>query len=289
MYIRTFRLRKKHITLAAALAAALATCLIWAAVGHGGRAEAAAAPQAAVRLPVLMYHHILKDTAKSGTYVITPDLLEGDLKYLRDNGYTAVTPGELIAFEQGGELPEKPVMLTFDDGYLSFEVYAMPLIEKYDFKAVVSTVSAYTDRYSEAEDEHVAYAHLSWEDLSDLLESGRVELANHSYDMHSIEGRRGTTKRSDESAAAYKKALYEDVLKAQRLFSQHLGTEPVTFTYPFGAFCEEELPMIEDMGFLCTLSCTEGINELTRAPGELFLLKRANRSPEFDLAAFLGG
>ena len=71
-----------------------------------------------VRVPILMYHSILKDSARQGKYVISPAVLAADLDALQVKGYTAITVSDLLAYVQdGADLPEKPVMITFDDGH----------------------------------------------------------------------------------------------------------------------------------------------------------------------------
>lgn len=145
--------------------------------------------QKGTELLILMYHSVLKDPAKTGMYVITPSRLEGDMKYLKERGYETVVTEDLIDHVYyGKQLPEKPVILTFDDGHYNNLAYALPLLEQYDMQAVISVVGKYTERYSENEDKNPAYAYLSWEDIITLVHSGRVEIQNHSYDMHESSG-----------------------------------------------------------------------------------------------------
>ena len=71
-----------------------------------------------VALPIVMYHGLSEDPAAWGDYVISPAQFEADLRYLREQGYTTVTVADLLAYvDEGTALPERPVMLTFDDGY----------------------------------------------------------------------------------------------------------------------------------------------------------------------------
>ena len=87
------------------------------------------------RVPIIMYHCILKDEKGRGKYTISKKLLENDLKFLKDKGYTTVFASELAKlFKNGDEIPEKCVILTFDDGYYNSLVYALPLLTKYDMK-----------------------------------------------------------------------------------------------------------------------------------------------------------
>ena len=92
--------------------------LMLLALGAAGAITITAlAAQEGVEVPVIMYHSVLKDEAQHGAYVISPAEFEKDLLWLKENGYTTVSTGELIAYTQGGTLPEKPVLITFDDGY----------------------------------------------------------------------------------------------------------------------------------------------------------------------------
>lgn len=176
-------------------------------------APARAGTEESVSLPVIMYHHINPDKARSGDYVITPETLESDLKYLRDNGCTAISAGELAAWERGeGKLPDKPVMLTFDDAQESFREYALPLLEEYGMCAVVAVVGEYADEYTASGDENPAYAYMSWEAIGEIAASGRVEIASHTQAMHNAKGaRRGCAINPGESEADYAAALGSDL------------------------------------------------------------------------------
>ncbi len=234
-----------------------------------------------VRVPILMYHSILKHPS-GGKYIVTPSAFEEDLKYLRDNGYTAIVFQDLIDYVyEGSELPEKPVILTFDDGYYNNYVYIYPLLKEYDSRAVISIVGAYTDLYTENNDTNANYAHLSWDNAREMAGSGYVEIQNHTYNMHSIDkGRKGCQKNSSETAEEYKALLAKDIGSMQDKCALELGNVPTVFTYPFGIVSDESLEVIRSLGFKASLSCGEGINILERKPDQLFLLKRCIRTPE---------
>lgn len=83
-----------------------------------------------VKLPVIMYHSLLKDEKLQNDYTVSPTLFENDLKYLAENGYTTVVVKDLTDYAYGKKsLPEKCIMLTFDDGYYNNYYYALPLLE----------------------------------------------------------------------------------------------------------------------------------------------------------------
>lgn len=237
------------------------------------------AAEEGVFLPILMYHSVLKDPSKTGKYVITPESLEEDLQYLRQHGYQTVVMQDVIDFVYNGvPLPEKPVVLTFDDGFYNNLTYLLPLLIEYDMKAIVAPVGEYTEQFSENPDPNPAYAYLSWDDISTLEESGHVEIQNHSYSMHAQTGRHGTLRKSNESMDEYQITLQKDLQKMQDLLTEHCEITPTTFVYPFGQICEGSLPVVKEMGFLASFSCYERANYLTNDPDCLYELGRYNRS-----------
>ena len=222
-----------------------------------------------VALPILMYHSILEDKSRLGRYVVSPTELESDLQYIRERGYTTVVMADLIRYvEEGVPLPEKPIMLTFDDGQYNNYLYAYPLLRRYAMKAVLSPVVKWSEEYSAMpkEQNRAAYSYLTWEQLWEMAESGVVEIQNHSYAMHdnSTGKRKGITKRAGETVESYQRVLEGDLQKAQTLLTEKGIPIPTTLTYPFGAMCPEALPIIEKLGFRATLSCESRVNRITR-------------------------
>ena len=242
-----------------------------------------------VNVPIIMYHGVLPDPSRAGDYVITPSQLDADLSYLKQNGYQAVTLDALIRYCGGfGELPEKPVVLTFDDGQLNNLTYALPLIEKYDFCAAFSVVGRFTEAACEDAMPDPAYSYMDIEDLSELLKSGRAELVNHSYDMHSLSERRGALQRADESYKDYRRAMLNDVYMAQRLFKAELGQEPAVYAYPYGLSCPAAGTVLKMLGFKAALGCEEKPNHLTRGDSApLEELHRYNRPASVSTEEFM--
>ncbi len=231
-----------------------------------------------VRLPIIMYHHILKNPKKWGKYVISPGEFEDDVIYLKKEGYTTIVMQDLIDFVYNKkELPLKPIMLTFDDGYLSNYAYILPILEKHDCKAVISVVGEFIETNDEDCVSSAAYSYLNWDQINELVHSPYVEIQNHSFSMHKISKRKGVAKKKGESYEHYKKALVEDIGKLQTLMVEKTGYKPTTFTYPFGLYSKESNQILTDMGFLATLSCNSGINYLSGNKEELYDLKRFNR------------
>lgn len=241
--------------------------------------QTAGAAADGVELPILMYHHILKENARQNAYTISPEEFREDLVYLKEQGYTPILIQDLLDFTASGKpLPEKPVMITFDDGYESFHEYAFPILQETGFKAVFAVVGRYVDEYSKTDDHHIRYSHCTWNQLAQMQESGIVEIQNHSYNMHTNDqGRQGSKKKSGESLEAYTQTLSSDLGKLQEECREYLGIAPTCYVYPFGHISSEALPIIKNLGFSAALTCEEKLNYLTGDPEELYHLKRFNR------------
>ena len=235
-----------------------------------------------------MYHGLLKEEKRQGQFIISPNLFEQDLRYLQENGYTTVVIADLIAYVQDGKpLPEKPVMLTFDDGYYNNYLYAFPLLKQYNCKMVLSPIGRYTDEYTQNKDTHANYAHCSWDAVREMMASGLVEFQNHSYNLHSIDsGRKGAKKKAVESLVDYRTLLVEDVMKMQTRMREETGYTPTAFVYPFGAVSSESLPILKELGFQATLICESHINAITRDPECLYGLGRYRRPAKTGSEAF---
>lgn len=232
-----------------------------------------------VFVPIVMYHGVLNDKSRQGQYIITPTQLESDLKIIKERGYTTVVMQDLLNYiDNGTPLPDKPIMLTFDDGYYNNYLYADPLLERYGMKAVISPVCKWTEFYSDTpgQSDHAIYSHITWEEIREMAASGRWEIQNHSYDMHYCEAgkRKGTLRRASETLEAYEAALRTDLSTAQQHLTTLAGVTPTTFTYPYGAMCAEALPIIKELGFRATFTCESRVNRITRDADCLYGLGR---------------
>ncbi len=240
-----------------------------------------------VFLPIIMYHSIVDDTSRISDYSVTPDMVESDLKYLSENGYEAVFAEDVIKYVNGGSLPEKPVLITADDGFYNNITYLLPLLEKYNMKAVVSIVGYYTETIAEADPHIPTYSYLTWEDITELNSSGYVEIGNHTYNMHCQKGRRGCSMLSYETYEEYADLFLEDIGLCQTLLTLNCSITPAVFAYPFGYISDESIPLLKSMGFCAAFSCYERPNYITRNPDCLFTLDRYNRSGKESTEDFM--
>jgi peptidoglycan/xylan/chitin deacetylase (PgdA/CDA1 family) len=232
-----------------------------------------------VRVPIIMYHSIHNSAADMWTLPIAN--FEEDLRYLAENDYHTVTISDLAAYVyDGGTLPEKPVVLSFDDGYYNNYSQVLPLMEKYDMSMVLSVIGEHTDTWSKEPGTDEKDGHCTWEHLREMVATGRVELSNHTQALHSnTDGRHGCVRMAGEDLDAYSRIFSADIEQLQQKIEGNCGVRPVCFAYPFGSSCVEASDALKEMGFLATLSCYEGMNVIRRDdPDCLFDLHRCNRT-----------
>jgi peptidoglycan/xylan/chitin deacetylase (PgdA/CDA1 family) len=227
-----------------------------------------------------MYHSILNEWARQGKYVVSPKAFENDLMYLKNNGYTTIVVQDLINYVYNDTpLPDKPVMITFDDGYYNNYYYAYPIAKKYNCKIVISPIGYYTDLFSSSDDSHPNYSHCTWNQINEMAKSGLVEIQNHTYDLHSRKkGRVGTCKKSWESQEDYTAVLSSDLMKMQQEMYEYAGFIPTAFTYPYGEVCTESKSVIKSLGFKASLTCQYKMNYITKDPDCLYCMGRYLRS-----------
>ena len=148
---------------------------------------AASAPDPAdytAEVPVLMYHHFSE--TETGDIVVRPETFALHMQTLRDAGYQAVTVQEMIDYVYGGApLPDKPVCITMDDGYLSNYETALPILEEYGMKATVFAIGSSVghDRFYKDTD-HPLTPHFGYDEAREMQDSGVLDFQSHTYDMH---------------------------------------------------------------------------------------------------------
>lgn len=243
--------------------------------------------QEPVHLPIVMYHQMTRSPERVSQFTILEQTFDEDLAYLKSQGYESITVQQLLDWYDGiGTLPEKPMMITFDDGYETTLTYVEPILRKYGYTAVVAVVAAIADTYTETEDHTLDYSHLSWEDVKRMSESDVYEIQCHTFDMHKLSHRQGCDKVIGESSDHYKSILEEDIRKYDARCEEYGVSSQRTIAYPYGYFCNDTIEALRNVGYRLGFTCMERVNVLKGDPEEMFVLGRFNREPGKSSAAF---
>ena len=200
------------------------------AVIASGEIADAATILARKEVPVLCYHQIRDWTAKNSKNakdVIVPlNVFKAQMKILADSGYHTILPDQLYAYlTTGAPLPEKPVMLTFDDTDLDQYTVAWPEMQKYGFKGVffIMTVSMNRPRY------------MTREQLKELADAGNA-VESHTWDHHKFTG---YTTEADWQT---------QVEKPRKQIVDLTGHPADYFAYPYGLWNKAGIPELKKRG-----------------------------------------
>ena len=265
------------------------SALLLLLAGCGRQTQVFAPRGSSVELPVIMYHSLVTDDRAAAPYVCPISRVEGDLRWLTENGYQSVSLAQLIAFANGqGTLPPKPVLITLDDGYRNNLTLLPPLLERYDAYAVISVVGEYTDIYTASGEDGSLHSCMSWEDLARAAQTDRLELANHSYYFHRLTGRRGSAKMPGESHAHWQSAFSADTEALQRAMAEYGLPLPVCYAYPYGQLTDGADLLLREMGLHVSLTCNEVRSTVISGdPDTLFGLGRFNRDGRLSTENFM--
>ena len=218
-------------------------------------------------LPVLMYHHMVPDGQDCNDMTITPSKLRADLETILAKGYTPVLPRELAA---GEPLPEKPILITFDDGYRSNYDLVYPILQEYGVKACISIIVLMPDLPTDN--------FCTWDQLREMTDSGLVEIGSHSYKLHNLggdggnferDGTNGVERRPGESDGDFQARVLDDIQKSHDRIAAELGSV-TCFAYPFGCSDPDAKALIDElfpMSLMTTPKCADlakGLHDLPR-------------------------
>ena len=191
--------------------------------------------RADVKIPILLYHNFVTTVPESDpdnfAYINTPESFEENIKTFLEDGYTIISMKELADSYAGKiELPNKPLIITLDDGYYSNYEYIYPILQKYNVKASIFIV---TDKIGQEID---GIKYLGWDECLEMQNSGLVEIFSHSkrhvfYDRLPV------------------REVRDDVIASYKLIEEHLGKQDLkVFAYPYGAYTNETVRTLKNNG-----------------------------------------
>nr|NQU88975.1 polysaccharide deacetylase family protein [Bacteroidota bacterium] len=189
-------------------------------------------------VPVFAYHRFGDDRYPSTN--ISKSDFEKQLKYLKQNAFDVITLGEAIRKWNNGEVFKvKSVILTVDDGYLSFYTVAMPLLKKYGYKA---TIFIQTGTVGGGD-------FMNWDQILEIERSG-IEIGNHS------DGHNYFVNLKD---GALVETFVLDLEKSARIFKGHLGSIPSLYAYPYGEYTKDMTDAVKGAGYSAAVVQKSGV------------------------------
>lgn len=188
-------------------------------------------------VPILTYHN-LGEQAK-GRLVLAAASFREQMRYLKTNGYRVVSLADFVEFSRlNRQLPQRAVVLTFDDGYHAFKDHAYPVLKELGFTA---TLFIYTDWVG------AGRGALSWADLRELSAAG-MDIQAHSKTHADLRRAPG------ETEAQYARRMHTELEQPQDLFNRNLGRRSQILAYPYGRWEEGLLPKVKEYGYIAAFS-----------------------------------
>lgn len=230
-------------------------------------------------IPILMFHHISEDANSS----LTSDSFRRYMVELKEGGYETIFYKDLYSFVKGGRtLPEKPVIVTFDDGYESNYQYAYPILKGLGMKAEISIIGNSIGLDKNPNTGVSIIPHFSWDQAREMVNSGFVRIHSHSYGMHqhvSAEevDRLGVIKNQYESPQYYYKMFTQDCLQMKKLIQKKLGYDDLIYTYPYGKYNLKTESVLKNLNYKMTVTTDSGVNQMKI--GDVSSLKALKRIP----------
>lgn len=215
------------------------------------------------RVPVMMYHDILPQ--KLVSFDVTPEEFAAHLKAIHDKGLTPISLDQLVAhLRTGMPLPEKPILLTFDDGYAGHYTYVYPLLKQYNYPAVFSIYTAKVGK-------QMGRSSLTWDQIREMAKDPLITIASHSVTHpHDL------TQLSDEQ-------LKQEVEESKRILETELGMPIRYFTYPEGKYDQRVVDLVKQAGYSAALTMNDLDERLAGQSNSLLEIGRIGQSRLYEM------
>lgn len=233
-----------------------------------------------VSFPILLYHNI--STTGEGESTIAHDVFLSHLDALQNAGYQTITLSQMIAYVTDGEpLPQRPVLITFDDGYRSNYDFAWPALKERGMVGTIFLIGSSVGKDVYKDTGVPIIPHFSFEQAREMVDSGVISIQSHTYDLHQYRplepdgGREGVLPKEGESDSCYRQTLERDFQLALDTIRQNTGEHPQALAYPYGLYTQTSEAVSRDLGIPITLTTQAQKAQLRQHdPNSLRLLGR---------------
>lgn len=204
-----------------------------------------------IKIPILMYHSISNSDPKNGL-LVPVNQFEEQMKWLSENGYTTMLMDVVLDAYETGLVPEKPIAVTFDDGYSDNYYEAYPILKKYNQNATFFVITKGID--------NGYYMDL---DMLKEMQGNGMSIQNHTYDHR-------------EMNKISKEEQLFSIGKGKEDLTEKLGLESKFFCYPVGRYNNETLEVLKELNIKAAVTTNGGISDINDG---ILTLDRVRISP----------
>lgn len=224
-----------------------------------------------IKVPVLIYHQISSGTP--GETVVSEQKFSEQMKYLYDNKYNTISIDELVSFMKNGALiPDKSIVLTFDDGWNGVK-NAIPILNKYNFKASFAIIAK----------SGIGGSYLTWDDINSIAQNPKFEILSHtmthpwSKTSNLVTWIDGKTQGKGESDVDY------ELKESKKLIEKNIGKQVKYLVWPVGWYNDALIAKAKDAGYEAALTVEDGVNIKS---DDIFKIKRIFIDGACDIQEF---
>lgn len=221
---------------------------------------------------VLCYHSVPPSTRPHDAYGVPQNLFVEQMEYLYTHGYHAISIDDIIKAREGKyPLPAKSVLLTFDDAYISYYEFVVPVLEIYGYPSLLAVVGSWIDNPPDA----LAESLMTWDQIKTVARNDGVEIASHTYNLHrgiqyNPQGNMGPAvsvrayypdDKRYETEQEYTQRLRVDFDTQKALLKEKLGLCPRGLAWPYGRYDQISVSMAQKKGLLFCFTLEEGVSK----------------------------
>ena len=206
-----------------------------------------------MKIPILLYHSVAQDVAPQyQRWALSPETFTTQIEILHDQSYTPITASQLVSAILGvnPSLPDRPVVITFDDGLADFYANALPVLLQYRYPATLFIATAYIGGTSLwLYKERVSnYAMLTWEQISEIASSG-VEIGSHGHSHNQLD-------------TLPLHLARDEIVRSRAILEDHLGRPVDSFAYPYGYHSTAIRELLPQAGYQAAFAVKHAISSL---------------------------
>ena len=244
-------------------------------------------------VPVLMWHNLAEES--SGDMTISVDTFRAQIEALHEAGFKTVSLQQLYDYVHfGTELPEKPIVLTFDDGYFSNYEYAFPILQEYDMQATIFAIGVSVGKDTYKDTDHAMTPHFGADEAREMVDSGLISVQSHTFDMHqwppfedgNAQVRETLLPFDGEADADYEAAVEADFAESRELLESITGQPVNALAFPEGAYVTLTQDALRSAGAELTFTTVRAVNTVVKGlPQSLCAMPRFGMTESADMSA----
>ena len=246
-------------------------------------------------VPVLMWHNLAEES--SGDMTISVDTFRAQIEALHEAGFKTVSLQQLYDYVHfGTELLEKPIVLTFDDGYFSNYEYAFPILQEYDMQATIFAIGVSVGKDTYQDTDHAMTPHFGADEAREMVDSGLISVQSHTFDMHqwppfedgNAQVRETLLPFDGEADADYEAAVEADFAESRELLESITGQPVNALAFPEGAYVTLTQDALRSAGAELTFTTVRAVNTVVKGlPQSLCAMPRFGMTESADMTALV--